>query len=151
MWDIKSLKEKGKADFRLNRFVCILAAFLLMTVGAIGGGSGASGVASGVASAGASRASNPYAYNSTEIGSHVFKGVATEDNQDVELNLDDIEGWEEEWADEYDDLYDDYDLYADPYSSGLTGPDTFVLMAVLMILILVLLAIFLLLDIFIFL
>ena len=49
MWDRKELKAKGKAAYRANRLMCIIAALLLLLVS--GAGAGASGVGSGIRSA----------------------------------------------------------------------------------------------------
>ena len=49
MWDRKELKAKGKAAYRANRLMCIIAALLLLLVS--GAGAGASGAGSGIRSA----------------------------------------------------------------------------------------------------
>lgn len=157
MWDRKTLKEKGKADFRANRIMCILAAFLLMLVGAIGG-SGSSAASAGASSAAGgvvngTGAVNPYEFNRFDAVDAQFKTVATEDNQDVELNLDDIEGWEdaEDWGDidEWDDYGDLYDPY-ETYGSGLNPAATLGLVVAVLAILCVVLVIVILLDVFIY-
>ena len=155
MWDRKSLKEKAKSDFRANRFVCILAAFLLMTAGAISGGSGGGTSAATAAGSTATKgASNPYSYNSVETGSNYFKGVAGEDDEELELDLGNPDDWgsAEEWGDEFDlddDFYDDFNAYGD-YGSSLLSAAGAALIGALAVIVLLIVVVVILLGVFIF-